>query len=535
MTVSLSPNLLKTMVDWVDLHIGLKVSDARINDFAKGICLAAADSGFDEPQDYINELVRGTPKEHELGFLASYLTVGETYFFRDALSFNLLTTRVLPGLLQRGEPIKIWSAGCATGEEPYSIAITLLSALNEDERRRLEILATDINPRYLEVAKAGVYRRWSFRDVPAFIKDKYFNLSPDDRYRLSDRVKDLVRFSNLNLASDGYPSAITGTNDVDVIFCRNVLIYFSPEHVTEVLARFHRCLKDGGYLFLAPSEIPHPAPDNFRVINMDGAILLRKEGPVPVESNNVVRIVQSNFAYFGGAAQPTMKSFESLIELVDGSTKNELPEDLSADVRLNLGLTEFANDMTAEQIAAEEHYHLDVEDDSIEGVFEEAVRMYEKGQYEEVIDLILELPAIQEDSALENPYILLVRAYANIGNLDAALDWSERLINHQPVNARWYYLRATIQQELGEDGAATISLRQAIFLEPDFVLAHFALGNIHRQSGDHPQATRCFNRVVELLNSVESLSEIQDSDGLMAGQLMTIVKSLMDGGYGSVS
>src|SRR5579883_1117858 len=224
MTVSLSPTLLKTMVEWIDLHIGLKVSESRLNDFAKGICLAAADSGFDEPQEYVNELVRNEPKEHELGFLASYLTIGETYFFRDPLSFELLTNRVLPEVFLKSEPVTIWSAGCATGEEPYSIAISALSRLQEHERRRLSIIATDINPRYIDIARAGLYRRWSFREVPMFIKDRYFKLSADDRYRLSDNVKALVRFSYLNLVSDNYPSAYTGTLAVDVIFCRNVLI-----------------------------------------------------------------------------------------------------------------------------------------------------------------------------------------------------------------------------------------------------------------------------------------------------------------------
>jgi len=551
MTVSLSQNMLKTMVDWVDLHIGLKVSDARLNDFAKGICLASADSGFEDPQNYIAELVRSTPKEHELGFLASYLTVGETYFFRDPLSFNLLTTRVLPTLCETGNPIKIWSAGCASGEEPYSIAITAMSSMAEKDRQNLEILATDINPRYLDIAKTGLYRRWSFREVPSFIKDKYFNLTPDDRYRLDERVKELVRFGYLNLASDVYPSAITGTCDVDIIFCRNVLIYFSPEHVTEVLNRFHRCLKDGGYLFLAPSEIPHPAPDNFRIENIDGAILLRKEGSSPDISPSAVSIIHSNYSYFGQTA--SMKSFESLIDIADGARKAPLlptgsggltEQDAAALLAsLQAGLSESLSDnprgvSTVSTGTAYSHGDLEslyasedesITDDDFENIIESAHRLYHNGKYSEAIDLLLEVPASHDPNS-EDAYLLLVRSYANLGNLDAAMDWSERLIGYEPINARWYYLRATIQQELGEEGAASISLRQAIFLEPGFVLAHFALGNIHRQSGDQEQAKKCFQQVVKLLGTVDSAHEIQDSDGLMAGQLMTIVKSLVDGG-----
>lgn len=547
MTASLSQNLLKTMVDWVDLHIGLRVSEARMNDFAKGICLASADCGFEDPQEYIATLVKSSPKEHDLGFLASYLTVGETYFFRDPLSYNLLTNRALPRLLERDGPIKIWSAGCATGEEPYSIAITALSSMLNADRERLEILATDINPRYLDIAKTGLYRRWSFREVPAFIKDKYFQLTPDDRYCLSNRVKQLVRFGYLNLASDSYPSAITGTTNVDVIFCRNVLIYFSPEHVAEVLNRFHKCLNEGGYLFLAPSEIPHPAPDNFRLINIDGAILLRKEGPVSESTTPMVNIVQTNFSYFGQSAAPNMKSFESLIDINHVSRDNNSravnslsSQDAAALLEsLRTGLSEEGtgrgvsgrkqgpgNEPSGKLTGTAE---TGISEADFDDVVETAHRLFVNGKYSEAIDLLLEIPASHEPAS-ENAFLLLVKAYANLGNLDAAMDWSERLIGYEPINARWYYLRATIQQELGEDGAASIALRQAIFLEPEFVLAHFALGNILRQSGNLLQAKRCFQRVMDLLDNVDGSTEIQDSDGLMAGQLTTIVRSLLDGG-----
>ncbi|MBX9668279.1 MAG: hypothetical protein K2X93_11695 [Candidatus Obscuribacterales bacterium] len=513
MTASLSQNLLKTMVDWVDLHIGLRVSDARLDDFGKGICLAAADSGFDDPQDYVAELIRTQPKEHELGYLASYLTIGETYFFRDPLSYNLLTAHVLPPLLSKGAPVKIWSAGCATGEEPYSIAITALSAMPTCP---IEIVASDINPRYLEVARAGLYRRWSFRDVPTFIKDKYFSLTPDDRYKLSDKIKAMVSFSSLNLASAGYPSALSRTNDVDVIFCRNVLIYFSPQHVTEVLDRFYQCLKDGGYLFLAPTEIPHPAPPNFRLVNFDGAILLRKEGASADSCTVPVSIVQSNFAYFGHSSD--MKSFETMI---DGDTARRVSDPASLLQKLS---AHGHASMEETKLLEPEPIELD---DEIDDVVARASHFYYKGEYAEAIDLLLEVSS-GCSGRLENPLFLLAKSYANLGNLDAAMDWSERLIGYDPVNARWYYLRATIQQESGEDGAASISLRQAIFLDPEFALAYFALGNIHRQSGDPLQARRCFYQVLDLLRNADGLSEIEDSDGLVAGQLMTIVRTLVE-------
>lgn len=551
MSVSLTPNLLQTMIDWVDLHIGLKVSDARLSEFEKGIILAAADSGFEEPSEYVKELIRGQPSENELGFLASYLTVGETYFFRDPLSFDVLKTYVLPEIGQQQGKFKVWSAGCASGEEPYSLAMTMLSAFGKAAQNMTSIIATDVNPRYLNTARAGLYRRWSFRDVPIYIKDTYFNLTPDDRYSLSDGVKRMVDFSFLNLADDKYPSLVNDTHDLDVIFCRNVLIYFSPERVTQVLSRFHKCLKDGGWLFLAPSEIPHPAPDNFKVINMEGAIVLRKDSSV-AQSNSLIRIVHSNYSYFGGTP-PNMKSFESIVDIDERLSQELIHDDETTDSTALPAAKEAGSVAAAasEHSAAEASHnaHLELLRSVVEGTgaatsklnstpksalesaspATSAAALYDQGEYEKVIDTLLEAPEIfDQDNG--NSIALIARSYANIGNLDAAIDWSERLIASDAVNPRWYYLRATIQQEQGEEQAAQASLRQALFLDHDFVLAYFALGNLLKQQGKNSEANKCFARVLDILKRYESDVVIEDSDGLMAGQLAIIVKSLVDGG-----
>lgn len=593
MSVSLTPNLLQTMIDWVDLHIGLKVSEARLSEFEKGIILAAADSGFEEPSEYVRELIRGQPSQNELGFLASYLTVGETYFFRDPLSFDVLKTYVLPEFSQGQGKLKVWSAGCASGEEPYSLAMTMLSAFGKAAQDQTTIIATDVNPRYLNTARAGLYRRWSFRDVPVYIKDTYFSLTADDRYSISNGVKQMVDFSFLNLADDKYPSLVSDIHDLDVIFCRNVLIYFSPERVTQVLSRFHQCLKDGGWLFLAPSEIPHPAPENFKVMNMEGAIVLRKDSSLS-QPSGLIRIVQSNYSYFGGSA-PNMKSFESIVD-IDERLRQELAYDEAAEVDARSfqstepgapgcgagdltsadslsstageslsaspsgsspsgflcspsADTSYADAGSIEQSAVEASHnaHLELLRSVVEGTGTvtgkpsavprsasespaiSAASFYELGEYDKVIETLMDAPEIFEmDSG--NSIALIARSYANIGNLDAAIDWSERLIESDPVNPRWYYLRATIQQEQGKEQAAQGSLRQALFLDHDFVLAYFALGNILKQQGKDGEAKKCFGRVLEILKSYESDVVIEDSDGLMAGQLAIIVKSLVDGG-----
>lgn len=492
--------MLQTVLEWIELHIGLKISDSRLHDFEKSLRLAASECGFDNPNEYITNLVRGRPNPRDMSFVARFITVGETYFFRDPLSYSVLINSILPSLdLQDRQALRIWSAGCATGEEPYSLAMTALSAGSDRTGTTIEILGTDINPASIETARKGLYRRWSFRDVPGFIKEKYFTMSADERYIIDDEIKNMVKLSHLNLASDSYPSVLTGTENVDVIFCRNVLIYFSAKQATAVLAKFHDCLNDGGYLFLAPSEIPHPVPDNFSLINMQGAIVLRKEIASKNRKQHEVHIVKSNYSYFGKADATGFKSFESMVDT--SACLIQPPEPA-----LSAGLLE----------ASDGFEQSDVD------------KLYAQGKYHQVIDQLMKLPSAAEQSA--ESLTLIARSYANLGNLEAAIDWCDQLIASDSVNPKWYYLKATIQQEQDQQKEAMASLRQSIFLDQEYVLAHFSLGNLYRQHGNLTDSRRCFENVVRLLKDIDQSETVPDSDGLTAGQLISIVNSFAGSG-----
>lgn len=517
MTTNLSPSILNTMKDWVELHIGLKVSDARIKDFEKSLLLASADSGFLDPNEFVTSIVRGNHDEHTIGFISFYLTVGETYFFRDSLSYHVLKTEVIPDVIagkNAGDSISIWSAGCATGEEPYSLAMTILSQNRSNKDLKAKILATDVNKHSLQIAKRGIYRRWSFRDVPSFIKDKYFTASIDDRYHIKNEVKNLVNFSHLNLASESYPSLMNGTENVDIIFCRNVLIYFSPDKVKEVLSKFHKSLNDGGWLFLAPSEIPHPAPKTFSIKNMHGAIVLKKEDTHCLESSPI-RIVKSNYSYFGKSMQEPAKSFESMVD-----TPKEM------DVSYGKGSDRVSGSYTIPTIddKVEHISEISISDD-LASLEEQVSRYFESGNYGAVIDAVPQIPNSNLQSSSET-LVMIAKSYANTGNLEAASDWCETLISKDSVNPRWYYLRATIENEKGEEETALKSLRQAIFLDDRYVIAHFVLGNLYRQQGDKNGSKKCFEYVSELLSDCDKADIVPDSDGLTVGQLSSIVSSL---------
>lgn len=229
----------------------------RWHDLERRLGSAAREFGFKDIEACIQWLMSAPLTKSQIEILASYLTVGETYFFREKKSFEILEEQILPELIhsrQAERRLRIWSAGCCTGEEPYSLAILLSKMIFDLKDWNITILATDINPRFLQKATEGVYSEWSFRGTPPWIKEKYFKRTQKGHFEILPPIKEMVMFSHLNLAEDTYPSFLNNTNGLDIIFCRNVLMYFTPECVKKVIKNLYCSLMEGGWLIVSPSE-----------------------------------------------------------------------------------------------------------------------------------------------------------------------------------------------------------------------------------------------------------------------------------------
>src|SRR6266446_976949 len=138
------------------------------------------------------------------------------------------------------------------------------------------LLATDINPRFLSKASAGVYSDWSFRDTPEWIRSRYFHKAKDERFEVISHVKNMVSFAYLNLAEDAFPSLTNNTNAMDIIFCRNVLMYLAPTHVRTIGQKFYRSLTESGWLVVSPSDTSQELASQFAIVHRSGAILYQK-------------------------------------------------------------------------------------------------------------------------------------------------------------------------------------------------------------------------------------------------------------------
>jgi chemotaxis protein methyltransferase CheR len=214
-------------------------------------------------------LLRDAPAER--GELIAGITIGETYFFRHREHFDAIRDVVLPNLARRNataRQMRIWSAGCADGCEPYSLSILLRHELGGAETG--SILATDISQRHLELARAARFEEWAFRAMPDGARDACFHRQ-GKQWLLSPRFRSDVSFESHNLADDAFPAG-----PFDLIVCRNVMIYFAPELMRRVIMRFHDCLAPGGWLLVGPSEPNMSHFAAFRTVNAPGVTLYQR-------------------------------------------------------------------------------------------------------------------------------------------------------------------------------------------------------------------------------------------------------------------
>lgn len=450
-------------------RLGLHFPRERWTDLDRGLALACRELGFSDAASCARGLVSAPLTQGQVEVLASHLTVGETYFMRDARSFEILEQRIVPELLRaRGEAewrLRIWSAGCCTGEEPYSIAMVLDRALPLARRRNVSILATDVNPRFLAKAARGVYGEWSFRATPGTMRERYFTRRKDGRYEINPEVRRMVTFSYLNLAEEGFPSLATNTNALDVVFCRNVLMYFPAERVAAMAHRLHCALCDGGWLFVSPGEMSQALFPQFAMVNISGVLAYRKSAHgTPANATEP----RAGRASSSGAAR-----------------SRTTPRSATAPPWAQEAASFVGRGVTQAPSAS----------------------------------------ALAVNDEVCSP-IELARREADAGRLDAALEWSEEALAADRLEPVHHYLHAVIQIERGEHEAAARAFERALYLAPEFVLAHVALGNLRMGQGRPLEARRHFDNALELLRRLPPESDVPESGGLSAERMADIVEGL---------
>ncbi len=250
--IPLGEDVFRLIRDLVKDYCGLYFDDGSRYLLERRLSRRVRNHHLDTFRDYYRFMLYNRNSEEELTAIIDILTVNETYFFREQNQLKAFSEEILEELKEKNKSrkkLKIWSAGCSTGEEPYTIAM-LIEERGNFEGWDIEIHGSDINQRVLQVARKGVYRKISFRTTDAYMKKKYFN-PENGNYRIHDSLKENVTFSYLNLLD---PFKMKFLGNMDVILCRNVLIYFDNESRKKVIENMYQRLVNGGYLLLGHAE-----------------------------------------------------------------------------------------------------------------------------------------------------------------------------------------------------------------------------------------------------------------------------------------
>ena len=393
--------------------------------------------GLPDCSRYVEFLREGAEGLAETETIIAQLTIGENYFFRDEAQFAAIGNIVLPDILERNKAsrqLRIWSAGCATGAEPYSLAILLeLELADRIAGWQVGIYATDLNRGFLALAAEGKFREWALRSTSDEVKRKCFS-NEGLIWTIDPRFKQWISFEHRNLIAGEFPTTSAAGKRFDLILCRNVMIYFAPEVSRRMVGQFHESLEDGGWLVVGASEYNLESYKAFRTISAPAARLYQKPF-LPGERLEV-------------AAKP--------------------PEPRKP---------------------------------------------------------------IGQPPAPDRPDMQGLRHLADRGDWRRAADYCQGLLAHDKLNPEIHFYRGLIFENLGIVDESERSLRQAIYLDRRFALAHYHLGLALKQSGQTGEAARSFENVLRVLAGMPGNAIVTAGPGVRVTDLTELARMQLEGSW----
>ncbi|MBN1321814.1 MAG: hypothetical protein JXA87_13360 [Thermoleophilia bacterium] len=492
-------------------RMGLNYPEDRWPDLAKGLEKTAESLGFDSSHAFVARLLSDSFGQREVQALATHLTIGETHFFRSPDTFTMLQSWLLPELIAAQQHttrrLRIWSAGCATGQEPYSLAILVSRLIPDRADWDVTILGTDVNPEVFATANKAEYTQWSFRGTPSWVVNGYFTRTPEGRYLLDSAIRDMVTFRYLNLVDDVYPSLGTGIHDFDLILCRNVLMYFSRETAARVAERLHRSLKEGGYFLVTPSEASRDIQGGLTSLMSSGEIIYKKTPRISGADHGDTHVPVTERRR---TEQPTSKT-------------HARP---AAAVASHPHRAAHKNKDQRHPGAPAKPAHAPKKVDPAE-----PPRVERRGKnrpFAAYAEKLAAEAARRPPKALDPAEVAReARLLADRGDLKQALARCESVLECDKLNPSLYYLKASILQELDRPDEAEQALQSTLFLDGSFALARIMLGAIARNQSRSGEAAKHFREALVLLAQMPSNTVLPETDGLTAGEMAETVASLM--------
>lgn len=485
----------------VQRRAGLVLDERKDEALAAAVAEVAAEHALPGAEELWRACARAAGTGSVLDDLVGRLTIGETHFFRNRPHFEALSEVVFPELFERRSArreLRVWSAGCSSGEETYSLAMTLGSVadrLGVDLRAwSVRLVGTDIDPQALEKARRAEYGRYSFRGVRTEEIERYFEETGEGRWRVRDRWVSLVEFQRFNLVQDAYPAPGTPFHDVDVIVCRNVTIYFSEATTRAVVDRFHDTLADGGYLLVGHSEHSLETYRRFQTRALPDVILYQKGGDREAPPSAADPVATPFFA------EPVRRGI--VPQLLRRSRRLGAPDVPSLSDALNPGAPPSRLD--------------------------QARAALQQGDRNRAANLAVE--ELEAASGSADASLLLGQIAADRGHFTEARIWLERTIELRPLDLSAHYLLAVLYLERGDRPEALRLLEKSLYLDPDLVMAHHLSARIHRDAGRAEAAQRSLKAARRALEKLSPDAEVPFSEGLTAAQFQKVLGPAPGGG-----
>jgi chemotaxis protein methyltransferase CheR len=411
-------------------------------------------------EGYLQRLSSG-PGEEELRLLAERLTIGETYFLRHPTQLETLVNEVLPSLLRQHSTVRVLSAGSSSGEEAYSVALLARESNGRVDSSRLRLLGIDVNPRALGLARRAIYSPWALRAVSPALRQKWFQRTPQG-FALSPKLRDQVVFEERNLTADA--PAFWAPESFHVILCRNVLLYFAPELVRQIIARMAQALVPGGYLFLGPSETLRGISEDFELLRHGDAFYYRlRSGPAPTAP-------PLPFPEPSRTPVPLPAPVRSAASvLARPPAPAPAPPPPPAPVR-HTGL-------------------------------EEVLRLLELERYGEAEGRLESLPEAKQPLGR----LLYAVLHLHAGRLREAEKLGRELVMQGIERASANYLLGLCGEQSGDEAAARTRYAEAVRADPTFALAHLRAGTLARRAGDMAAARVALRMALSLLPQEDAL------------------------------
>jgi len=529
--LTVSARALQQLASLLLERVGLKITPDGYHSLRLALTTRMPALGLEDGEEYVRRL-KAPSSENELRALLPLVTVGHTEFFRDPKQFRALEQVLIPEALQRARrenrKVYIWSAGCATGEEPYSLAMVLadLGALSVE----VELWATDLNLAAVESARQGRFAWRRTAGIPKEKRERFFRPT-DDGHEVLPWLREYVRFDGQNLAVPVFEKV--RPESLDLILCRNVIIYFDLPTIRALMDRFLMALRPGGVLLLGYSESLFKVYDRFEMVEVEGAFVYRRplnlpQGPVKSSTSSPGMAAQApasrpSEAGLASATSAKPRVTQPSLPAVPAAPSNGVsPAVLPATRALHRTLEvptvpgEPARKSLATPAVSSAPRKAEGSTSATEAAkgkggdlpawsltltpaerLNAAVRMMERGDFTAAVATVEQLLADEPNDL--DALLTLGNLYSITGRLADARDAFAQAINREPlcVEARVFGGLASLQA--GEMMEARAELGKALFLEPSLAIGHYLLAQVYERLKDREGARRSYRNAISQL------------------------------------